>query len=140
MKILVATKETQGKRDSDFSWVDEGELVYFGGGPCDRDKEDIDGNCGCQRALISLKTFKATTTFKIIQSDLRPRDILQAIKDAHKACGLAGSMTEKDYREEAEDLIMLAQKFEVGSILEKRGNFIKTRMIKDQQIAEVKNI
>ena len=69
MKILVATKETQGFRDSDFSWAREGELVRFDS-ECDRDKNRIDGGCGCRRSMVGLETGRATTTFKVVEMDI----------------------------------------------------------------------
>ena len=52
MKVLVGTKETQGQRSNDFSWAEDGELVMFGS-ECDR--EDVDGTCGCRRAMSGLR-------------------------------------------------------------------------------------
>lgn len=127
MKILVATKETQGKRKSDFSHVEEGELIYFGSGPCDRDKDDIDGGCGCMRAVVGIKTGMATTTFKVVETDLRPSEVLALVKETYVKSGFGKYMTEKDYMDETGELIMLASKYKVGSVMEKRGNVIRVR-------------
>ena len=40
MLFLVATKETQGKRKSDFSWTTDGEPVMYG---AEGDGEKVDG-------------------------------------------------------------------------------------------------
>ena len=53
MKVLVSTHETQGERASDFCWVPDGELVGFAF-ECDTDRDDIDGGCGCRRAMSGL--------------------------------------------------------------------------------------
>ena len=48
MKILTATRATQGQRASDFNCCIEGEVVTFVGVLRDTDRrEDPDGGCGC---------------------------------------------------------------------------------------------
>jgi len=51
VRVLVASKETQGQRANDYCCVPHGELVMFGSG-CDRDQGDPDGPCGCLRGMI----------------------------------------------------------------------------------------
>ena len=57
MKMLVATKETQGKRRNDFCWATEGELVRFA---FQCDGEAVDGRCGCRRSFCGLDSHKAS--------------------------------------------------------------------------------
>ena len=79
MKVLVGTKDTQGKRKNDFSFTDEGELVTFGT-ECDR--EAVDGHCGCKRSLVGMKTRKGTTTFKVVEKKISKVNYLQALKES----------------------------------------------------------
>lgn len=65
MKYLVATRETQGKRDNDFCFVPEGEPVSPMGFECSR--EAVDGPCGCRRSLSGTTTLTATTTFRVVE-------------------------------------------------------------------------
>lgn len=130
MKLLVSTKETQGKRTSDFSHADEGEPVYMGGGPCDRDKENIDGGCGCMRAMIGLKSQKATTTMKVIQSDITLEELRALVREGYDDYIKNEIMTEKDVIDETKDLLIYAASFEVGMIVEKRWSKLGNRPMK----------
>ena len=67
MKIVVATKQTQGKRDNDFSFVREGEIVYPSW-TCT--SGSADDHCGCRRCLTGVKHGKGTTTVKVVESPL----------------------------------------------------------------------
>ena len=49
MKVLVATRNTQGQRGNDFCFVPEGEIVAFPAAECTGEK--IDGSCGCRRSV-----------------------------------------------------------------------------------------
>ncbi|OGV70911.1 MAG: hypothetical protein A2283_22065 [Lentisphaerae bacterium RIFOXYA12_FULL_48_11] len=62
MKVLVATRRTQGRRDNDFNFCEEGELLIYGS---ECDAEAVDGHCGCRRALVGMTSGKATTTFLV---------------------------------------------------------------------------
>jgi hypothetical protein len=53
MPILFAAKHTQG-----------GLRVA-----CDRDRDNIDGGCGCRRSLAGVVSRRATTTFKVAEID-----------------------------------------------------------------------
>lgn len=125
MLYLVATKETQGRRKNDFSWADEGEPVHFAF-ECDRDKNNIDGGCGCRRAMSGLNTHKATTTFKVADIDT---DVVALLKK-HFTEGWRFSEEEatKMAEQEAAELRRNAEFFGEGTILEKRGNRIKERL------------
>lgn len=66
MKILVATKKTQGQRKNDFNFVKEGEIVYFGS-RCTTGH--VDDDCGCRRCLIGIASSRGTTTAMVVESD-----------------------------------------------------------------------
>lgn len=102
MKVLVATRKTQGQRDNDFFWCEEGELVYPGG-ECDSDRGNPDGACGCVRGFSGIKTKKATTTALVVD---KPFDqVVESLGE--EIAGLIAKLTEP---------------FRVGDVLEKRGS------------------
>jgi hypothetical protein len=127
MKLLVATKETQGQRKSDFSHAEEGDPVYMGGGACDRDRNDIDGGCGCMRAMIGLKSHGATTTMKVIQRDMTMAELRALVREGYDDYIKNKIMTEEDVTLETKDLLIYASTFDVGMIIEKRGNKLANR-------------
>lgn len=79
IKVLVATKKTQGSRSSDFCKVKEGELVTYTF-ECDRDKNNIDGTCGCHRSMSSVLTGKGTTTVKVAEKKITKAKFVDLLK------------------------------------------------------------
>ncbi len=137
MKVLVATKETQGWRKNDFSWADEGELVKQGS---ECDGEAVDGACGCRRAMVGVKTGKATTTMKVVEMDITREAFTETIRQSQKA---GGWYDEKDVegaevwvKEIADEMIRLAEYFKLGSIVEKRGAKFQTRETEADEISD----
>ena len=134
MKVFVATKVGQGKRDNDFCWTKEGELVAFG---FECDGEDVDGNCGCRRSMSGIDSHKATTTFMVADKKrlTRTKFIEKLLKSRIKAgwIQVEGKVKEKDLAwvtEDVDELIRLAKYFPTGSIMEKRGEAIQVRSVK----------
>ena len=128
MKVLVSTQKGQGKRKSDFSYVPEGELVKFGY-PCDRDRCNIDGVCGCRRSMVGVKTHKATTTFMVAEKECTEQELLLTIMESEKAGGWNTEQAEG--KRMVNELLRVASYFPVNTILEKRGNKIKERVVED---------
>ena len=128
MKVLVATKDTQGRRKTDFCWTEEGELVKFGF-ECDSD-EKPDDRCGCRRSFSGMVSRKATTTAKVVERDHGREVLIEDVKRAMKKSypNTFGEAELTRYAtEEADELIQIANTFEVGDVLEKRGDTIQTR-------------
>ena len=122
MKVLVATKKTQGQRDNDFFWTDEGEIVYPGMICGTDERYGPDGGCGCGRAVAWIDTHKATTTFEV--ADL-------AISEDEYRARLADSLIGGGWGEDREsvkslldsvlsEVAEITEEFEVGAILERR--------------------
>jgi hypothetical protein len=65
MKVLRATKATQGQRKSDYFFCRDGELVYLAFA-CDSDTNPDDG-CGCLRGFGGFETHKAGTTAVVVE-------------------------------------------------------------------------
>ena len=128
MKILVATKETQGKRKNDFCWCEEGEFLIHS---MECDGEGVDGHCGCKRSLCSIKTGTATTTMKVIESDLKKdglvRQVIKHLEVAGWAALLGKEKTMDLAVEEVMENMRMAMPFKVGNVVERRGHIIQSR-------------
>ena len=86
MKVLAATRQTQGWRDNDFCWTVEGELVFFAPFECSRGF--VDDDCGCRRSMAGLVRHRATTTIKLIErEDLDPETYFVLIADGLESQG-----------------------------------------------------
>jgi hypothetical protein len=131
MRVFVATKETQGYRKNDFGFCNEGELVGFG---TECDGEEVDGNCGCRRALAGLESHKATTTFKVVDLPITVSDLIAKIQDSLIKAGWGDvgiKIKVADIAEEdAKELARVADFFQVGDIVEKRGDEFRKREVK----------
>jgi hypothetical protein len=125
MKLLVATTRTQGQRKNDFCFVPEDEIVHFA---FECDGEKVDGGCGCRRSMSGIVCRKATTTMKVADVEISITDLKGLLFDyfcsvwkyspveALKSAGVEGN-----------ELLRVAQGFEVGAIVEKRGPFFQQR-------------
>ena len=129
MLILVATKETQGQRKNDYSWVEEGELIGFSS---ECDGEAVDGQCGCRRAMSGLKSLKATTTFKVVDLDMTTQEVFSQHEDSLKRGGWADHIDRakllKMISMDMKELASLACFFGEGAIVEKRGKKFQQRL------------
>lgn len=123
MKVLVATKASQGKRRNDFCWADEGELVGFAS---ECDGESIDGGCGCRRSFTGMYSRKGTTTAKVIEFEGTREDYVEVLALTN-AAAWGGLILREESEREAEELLRIADTFDVGYIVEKRGDEIQTR-------------
>jgi len=131
MRVLIATKETQGQRANDFSWTDEGELVMF---PFECDGESVDGRCGCRRSMVGFVTNTGTTTFKVADLPGHNRGTYTGL---YIASMREAGWFPKDHplsqenvvrvTGEIEELLSIASRYPIGSILEKRGSVVQER-------------
>ncbi len=130
MKILVATRETQGHRPNDFCWAEEGEIVTFGS---ECAEEIVDGPCGCRRALCGVRTRKATTTFRVVERpDVGPADLARLVAESLVAGGWHPSMEQAHAAatQEALRLAGMALAHAEGAILERREDRICARALR----------
>lgn len=118
MKVLVATANGQGGRESDFCWTVEGELVVI---PvqCGADGEDPDGGCGCRRAMSGLASLKATTTFMVADQPMTHDEYVDAIHDSTERAGWGDDLEFADNM--ADLLLRVAADHPEGAVLERRG-------------------
>lgn len=120
MKILVSTSKTQGRRESDFCFVPDGEIVVFGH-VCDRDKnsENPDVGCGCGRSMVGSICAKATTTVEVAESDMTSDQFVHHCQGAMQDMGWTPS---KESARNAKESLRIAHMFQIGSVLEFRKN------------------
>jgi hypothetical protein len=128
VKVFVATEDTQGQRDSDFCFVPEGEIVAFVGLVCGTDRDNIDGPCGCNRSLCGVDCCKCTTTFRVIDANVDlASQLLGLLYRGHWLGGKTIDEAVKIAKKEAAALSKEISKFNVGDIVEKRGDVFQKR-------------
>jgi hypothetical protein len=125
LKLLTATKITQGYRQNDFDWCVEGELVHIGV-VCARDEGDPDGGCGCGRAFAGLNSHRATTTAMVREvPGFTEEDYTEAVRSSLEQQGYDASNAEH----EAAGLRALVRDWPVGAIVERRLDEIVVRQV-----------
>jgi hypothetical protein len=82
MKIITATRQTQGERSNDYDFCIDGELVMLPPVICDRDADDADGGCGCGRGWAGLNSHRATTTAVVVDLAMSFDDYTEAIRSS----------------------------------------------------------
>lgn len=129
IKTLVATKKTQGTRKNDFCHAEEGEPVAFPMIECTGEKPD--DACGCARAFAGYRTAKATTT-----AEVREFDVAELLKLRAEFLAKHWSMKPEEALTEAatdiRDMFECADNWEIGTVVEKRGEVVKPREIKSK--------
>jgi len=128
MKILVSTKDTQGKRNNDFCFVPEGEIVIYPFFECGN--ESVDGQCGCRRSLCGIKSMAATTTFKVVDMDISKTEFVKLYKKSMIKAGFGkvfkrGDKEQKKMMENflfdyVAKLTNIAEGNSIGTVLERR--------------------
>ena len=129
MKVLVATRDGQGRRKTDFFHTIEGELVTFPHIECDG--ETVDGGCGCRRSMAGTGSLKASTTFKVEDRPMTTDNLNALLMDELKLGGWMGLMPQEVCQRLVETtsrrLCQLANSFPAGTVLERRGGRIQRR-------------
>ena len=128
MKLLTATTETQGQRESDFSWCIPGEIVTPAALICDRDRQEgPDGGCGCGRSFSGLNSAAATTTAIVKDVDgYTFEDLAEAVRSHRKQSGWSDGEADQ----EAAAIAEIASEHDEGTVLEIRlGEIFPARLI-----------
>jgi len=127
MQVLVSTKKTQKQRENDFNFVPENELLYFG----IQCGERVDGSCGCRRSLTGVTCLQATTTMKVADTELDEAGLAETIHRALKKTGTSDSLDNARDRKRAlrmaRELVAIAERHPVGTVLERRGGRFNKR-------------
>jgi hypothetical protein len=112
MKILVATGHTQGTNPNDYHHCVERELVWIQE-PCDRDRRDPQGPCGCGRGFAGAASHRATTTAMVVESDMTRDDVVLAFETSLSDGGWPLAWAE----DVADDNLEIAAQLPVGAII-----------------------
>ena len=122
MQVLVATTETQGSRDTDFSWTVDGELVRLPGIEC------CDPRCGCGRSWAGIASSKATTTCRVAEVDIDRDALRAAFTGALEREGWLPPGEDRTWVDEFVDSHLdIAESFPVGTVLENGGDRVLVR-------------
>lgn len=134
MKVLTATRETQGWRDNDYCWTIEGELVLFV--PLECDGGSVDDECGCRRGMAGMTSYRATSTMKVIErEDLDPDRYFELVAGNLQAQGyLNDALLENPevndwVHQLTDELIEIGASAPVGAVLERRDNTLRIRTV-----------
>jgi hypothetical protein len=131
VKLLTATRETQGEQPGDFCHAIEGELVLCDE-VCATDRENPDGGCGCGRAFAGMNSHRATTTAMVRELDLDEQDVVMAVIAYFTTGGLTpdllGAEEFADMIDEVVlDVVTRAEWFPVGTVLSRRLDYVRRR-------------
>ena len=128
MRLVVATTRDQGRRENDFNFCVDGELVMLGM-VCARDQADPDGGCGCGRAFTGLSSHKATTTAQVRDVDLTQADLMLAVQSHLEQSGwTAMGVGDDSAREFVAEMVELGEQFDEGTIVERRIDDVRPRL------------
>ncbi len=114
MKIIVATNETQGQRDGDFNFTQEGEIVMVS------DCDHLHEGCDCQRSMVGVHSRKGTTTMMVVEADITRQQFVEQIRAANKDYAELG-ISDAINAAEADELLKLAAQFPAGAVIERDG-------------------
>jgi hypothetical protein len=122
MKILVATRRSQGDRKGDFSFCVPGELVYLGL-VCDTDRLYPNHGCGCSRAFAGLSSHRATTTAEVVDFDFTVPDYIETMASGLDQAGWGRSSAP----EFVEELVGIIAPLAVGTVVGRKFDEIVVR-------------
>ncbi len=117
MKVLVATRKTQGRAADDFAWTDDGELVRIWDCPC------VD-RCA---VFGGIETHRATTTAELVERpDLDPNTMAYILRrdlfNQGWAQPLDDATIDEWVQEDLAFMMAVAEVFEPGTVLERGGH------------------
>jgi hypothetical protein len=129
MKVLIATRRTQGAVPGDYCWALEGELVTAVAPPC-----ASPDRCGCERGFPGLGSSKATTTALVVDRDeLQPHQLRLAVQDSLERQGwlrnLPPAQADELVDEHVRVIVMVCAHFEVGAVVGRRASSVFIRAL-----------
>ena len=125
MRVLGATHETNGQVAGDYDYCVEGELVYMQD-PCDSDRRDPEGGCGCGRGFAGMNSHRATTTALVVDAPLLLSEVSEALRSSLEAGGwldptfCSPEKAAAVVREVLADMRMVAERLPIGSVVRRR--------------------
>lgn len=122
MKVLVATNETQGVFDGDYSWTVDGELVYIQAISCSNP------SCGCTRGFAGMASSRATTTAMVVdRPEIGIGELTGALHDSLERDGWLTDITPDEADEMIAELLKTLAEItgpsRPGSIVRREGDF-----------------
>lgn len=118
MKLLVATRRTQGDRDNDYSFCTDGELITMQD-PCAKDRLDPDGGCGCGRGFVGMSSHRATTTVEVRELPWLTRaDLAIALRSHIEESGFG--LVEEHLDGAVSEMLSWAEGLPTGTVLRRR--------------------
>ncbi|MGC0252419.1 DUF7715 family protein [Pseudactinotalea sp. Z1748] len=131
MRVLIATRRTNGDVANDVDYCVAGELLMIGE-YCDCCRIDP-GSCGCGIAFSGLNSHRMTTTAIVAEVALSEAEVREAIRSSLRA----GGWFDADEPELAEQMVAeawqriqhVATHFEVGTVLGRRLDVVYEREV-----------
>ncbi|MEV6644358.1 hypothetical protein [Amycolatopsis sp. NPDC051371] len=125
LQYFVSTHRTQGQRSNDSNSIPETEVVDLASKSHDDPDHPI---CGCARSFAGITSRQTTTTAEIVESETTP---LEYIDRFHSALVALGFPDDRDTRADAVngavELLLVAARWPVGTVVERRGDEIRVR-------------
>ncbi|MGO4692444.1 DUF7715 family protein [Glaciibacter sp. 2TAF33] len=122
MKVLVATRQTQGDRVGDFSDTIEGELV-FDAGPCEQAVREQSWECICSMGFVGLASGELTTTAVVANLPVAPREFERLFRDSLAPEGICADCA-KDMAQAAR---AFALRWPLGTVIERNRFDVRPR-------------
>lgn len=122
MRVLVATKITQGQQTGDYCWTVEGELVTPVAIPCGSPAQ-----CGCGRGFPGLASSRATTTALVAnRPDLVREEVALGFRESLERGGWLSGLDHDEIDEVVDDhlrcVTQICESFPVGSVVRRKGD------------------
>ncbi len=127
MRVLVATKHTQGVRETDSMKCIEGEVVFTvplcAAGAC-----SPFAVCCCAASFQSVVSTRMTTT-AVVREDpvLTFTALIDALDGLRRRRLVHGPTARFDPRELAEEMVTIAEGLPIGAVVERRGVSVRAR-------------
>ncbi|MCU1360285.1 MAG: hypothetical protein JWN99_1574 [Ilumatobacteraceae bacterium] len=129
MRVLIATRRTQGAVAGDYCWALEGELVTPVTASC-----GSPDSCGCGRGFPGLASSRATTTAMVVErAQLNPDNLRLALRDSLDRGGWLQWSTDLEIDElldaHVDAIAMVCHHFEAGAVVGRRDDAVFIRAL-----------
>lgn len=112
-KVLTAST---GHRTEDYSWADAGEVVILNPMVCD----DTTGRCGCDRALVGMKSRKSTTVAAVKVLELSDEEVAGLVASYGEAW--EGMLSDEEVRGMFDESVDVASRYPNGAVVRIQAN------------------
>ena len=119
MKVIVATRRTQGQVPGDYCWTVDGELVRVLSPECLKPEA-----CGCGRGFAGLASSRSTTAV-VVDLDLELASVIEAVRDALDREGWLAALDEAEQVAEVvhhvSAIAEVAASYPTGTVVRRSG-------------------